>query len=140
MIFVLDTNILSEITNPRPEPLVLNWISGQAVKTLFTSAVTVHEIRYGLELMPKGRRRQTLELAMEKLLTDYFTGKVLSLDPKSARISGEIEASRKQIGHDPGMADCMIAGIAIANGATVVTRNVKHFATTGATVINPWGG
>ncbi len=139
MKFVLDTNVLSNFTSPRPERAVLDWIGAQPAGQLFTSSVTVHEIRFGIELMPKGRRRDALEIAVDQLLTVYFAGKILVLDAAAARVSGEMEARVKRSGNHIGLGDCMIAGIAVANGASVVTRNVKHFALTGATVVNPWG-
>lgn len=139
MKFVLDTNVVSEITSLRPAVSVMNWIGAQAKEDLFTTSVTVHEVRYGISLMPIGRRRQVLEADLEKLLSGYFNGKVMVLDSDAARVSGEVAARGKLTGSQIGLGDCMIAGIAIANNASVVTRNVKHFATTGATIVNPWG-
>ncbi len=90
--------------------------------------------------MAPGRRRRNLERALDGLFTTMFAQKVWHLDEASARVSGEIEAKRQQAGKRIDRADCMIAGIAITNASTLVTRNVKHFRDTDVKIFDPWGG
>jgi toxin FitB len=139
MILLFDTNIISELASPSPSEAVLDWISQQEARDLHTSAVTIHELRYGIEKLPAGKRRNSLDRSHDRLLVQFFPGRILPLDVIAADASGKVEAAARLAGRPIGQGDCMIAGIAISKRATVVTRNVKHFAETGVSIVNPWG-
>lgn len=138
MKLLLDTNVVSQFVSDDPEEAVVAWLDKQDPDLIFTSTVTIDELWFGARLMAQGRRRRILERALDALFTTMFARRVWHLDEAAARVSGEIEANRQQAGRRIELADSMIAGIAIANGSTLVTRNVKQFRDTGATLVNPW--
>ncbi len=135
---ILDTNVVSEITRSEPDARVLSWLDRQDESVLFTTAVTIHEMRFGIECLPEGRRRRALARSFERLLQEGFGGKVLNVDESTARQSGKFQAHRKRIGQPINLADCLIAGIAATWQARLVTRNVKDFGHLDLGVINPW--
>ena len=137
---LLDTNVLSELMKPEASATVLMWMSVQASHQLFTSAITLSEIMYGLEIMPEGKRRVTrLQLADEIFGID-FAGRVLPFDADAARAFAVIVAGRRRAGRPIEMPDAQIAAIARANRMAVATRNVADFADCGVDLINPWEG
>jgi hypothetical protein len=135
---ILDTNVLSALMRVRPEPAVLCWMDAQAPESLWTSSVTVFELRLGLALLPEGRRRHRLEAACELLLAEDLAGRVLDFDSAAAAQSAQLAARRQQAGRPVDMRDTQIAGIALARRAGIVTRNLRHFADAGLQVIDPW--
>jgi toxin FitB len=139
MILLFDTNVVSELASAAPSEAVLDWISQQDEADLFTSTITVHELRYGIEKLPGGKRRNSLDRSYDRLLVRFFAGKILPFDVKAADASGKVDAVGRLAGRPIGLGDCMIAGIAISKHAAVITRNVTHFSETGVQIINPWG-
>ena len=135
---VLDTNVLSEPLKPKPNPAVLNWLDAQAPGTLYLTTINMAELQAGIEVMPAGRRRDALELAVSKQVFALFAGRVLSFDAKAAHTFSTAYASALAHGNRIGFADCAIAAIAIGNGFAVATRNVRDFKGTGITLIDPW--
>lgn len=135
---ILDTNVLSEILRPVPEPRVIDWIRSQARTSLFTTTVTRGEMFYGIGLLPDGARRQSLQEAVQAIFDEDFAGQVLSLDNESADAYAEIASSRKRAGHPISQFDAMIAGLTRSRGASLATRNAKDFVDCGIVVINPW--
>jgi predicted nucleic acid-binding protein len=135
--FILDTNILSAIMGARPVPEVAAWIAGQPEDRLFTTAICEAEIWSGLAILPEGRRRLDLETAARAMFTEDFSGRILPFDTAAA-VYGEIFAARRRVGLPTATLDLMIAAIAVANGASVVTRDSSGFAGCGLTVIDPW--
>ena len=137
---VLDTNVLSELMKPDASATVLTWMSVQASHDLFTSAITLGEIMYGLEIMPEGKRRATrLQLADEIFGID-FADRILPFDAAAARAFAIIVAGRRRAGLPIQTPDAQIAAIARANRMAVATRNVGDFADCGVELINPWEG
>ncbi len=135
---VLDTNMLSEIMRPEPERKVADWIVRQQSDELFTAAVCQAEILSGLAVMPSGRRRTELEDAARAMFTDDFDGRVLPFDIEAASAYAKVFATRRKAGRPSGTIDLMLAAIARARGASVVTRNVADFEGVGVEIINPW--
>ncbi|MBN8897688.1 MAG: type II toxin-antitoxin system VapC family toxin [Rhodospirillales bacterium] len=135
---VLDTNMLSEIMRPEPERKVADWIVRQQSEELFTAAVCQAEILSGLAVMPSGRRRTELEEAARAMFTDDFDGRVLPFDIEAASAYAKVFAARRNAGRPSGTIDLMLAAIARARGASVVTRNVADFEGVGVAIINPW--
>jgi len=132
--FLLDTVVLSELRKAKPSRKVLQWIEAQQAESLFISVVSVGEIERGIEKARKSDAVFAAELEqwLETLLTLY-ADRVLPLSANAARLWGRLSA---RLGHDG--ADLLIAATALAQGSTVVTRNVKHFAPTGARVLDPF--
>ena len=136
---VLDTNIVSELIRPRPNPSVVDWVARQPGTSLFISAVTEAELRYGVEILPAGHRRERLAAEIESTLREDFSRRILPFDSAAARAYATIMADRRATGRPIGQSDCQIAAIARSRGAPVATRNVADFAGCGIKVVNPWG-
>lgn len=135
---VLDTNVVSELMLPVPAAKVVEWVAKQAAPTLYFTAVSEAELRYGIAILPAGRRRERLLAEVEGMLREDFEGRVLPFDRSAALVYAEIAASRRSIGRPISNADCQIAAIARSNGAAVATRNHRDFKGCGVNVINPW--
>ena len=135
---LLDTNILSELMRPAPEVAVEQWLADQPVASVFISAITEAELRYGLALMPPGKRRSALAAEIENMLGEDFSGRILPFDSPAAVAFAEIAAERRQAGRPISQADAQIAAIARSRGAALATRNVPDFEECGVEVINPW--
>jgi predicted nucleic acid-binding protein len=136
--FVLDTNILSAIISTRPVPEVAAWIAGQPDELLFTATICQAEILSGIAILPDGRRRRDLETAARAMFADDFDGRVLAFDREAAAAYADIFAARRRTGLGTAPLDLMIAAIARANDASVVTRDVGGFEGCGVKIINPW--
>jgi predicted nucleic acid-binding protein len=135
---LLDTNILSELMRVAPSPAVMSWLAAQPASSLFISAVTEAELRYGVLLLPEGRRRADLMAALEAMLAEDFSGRILPFDSAAALAFALIAASRRQAGKPVSQFDAQIAAIARSRGAALATRNVADFAECGVEIINPW--
>jgi toxin FitB len=135
--FVLDTDVLSAIMGARPAPEVA-WIAGQPEDALFTTTICQAEILAGLAVMREGRRRSALETAARAIFTDDFNGRVLPIDTAAAAAYVDIFAARRSVGRPTAPLDLMIAAIARARGASVVTRDVGGFEDCGVSLIDPW--
>lgn len=135
---VLDTNVLSEASRPRPSTKVLEWIRSEPLAALFTTTITEAELLYGVALLPRGRRQRLLERFVAETLEEDFAGRILSFDSAAAREFADIAASRRRIGRPIGEADGRIAAIARSRGAALATRNVGDFVNCGIDLIDPW--
>lgn len=135
---VLDTNVVSELTRLVPSPVVLEWFARQPRSELFLTAVSEAELRYGVEILPAGRRRDALAAAIERMLWQSFTERILPFDSDAAGLYAVIAAGRRGTGASISQADCQIAAIARSRGAAVATRDVEGFSGCGIEVINPW--
>jgi toxin FitB len=136
---LLDTNVISELMRPEPAQAVLDWFGQHDAAELFISAVTEAELRAGVAYLPKGQRRDRLQLAIDAMIDQDFQGRVLPFDTIAARPYAEIAARRRAAGRPIAEADCQIAAIARASDAPVATRNGKDFEGCGIGLINPWG-
>ncbi|MXW20264.1 MAG: type II toxin-antitoxin system VapC family toxin [Gammaproteobacteria bacterium] len=136
--FAIDTNVASELMRPEPTPAVAAWIAERDAQEMYLTAVSEAELRYGVAIMPVGKRRNALEAAMTRWLDLGFRERVLPFDSAAARAYAEIAAERRQTGRVIGEADCQIAAICRSRGAVLVTRNVRDFKDTGVEVVNPW--
>lgn len=135
---VLDTNVVSEMMKAEPSPAVLRWMNDQDAFRLFLTAVTVGEIRYGLRVLPQGKRRRYLEEGFERILAEAFAGRILAFDEAAAHRYGEVMGRRKEIGRPLAILDGQIASIAWSNGYAVATRNVQDFIECGVEIVNPF--
>jgi predicted nucleic acid-binding protein len=134
---ILDTNVLSTLMQKTPDQSVVAWLDQQPRTSIWTTSVTVLEIRFGLQIMPSGKRRSTLLQAFEDLL-DKIGQRVAPFDVAAAAQAGDLMASRSKKGRPGELRDSMIAGIALAQHATLATRNTTHFDDTEVSLINPW--
>jgi predicted nucleic acid-binding protein len=138
---ILDTNIISEIIRPTPAQEVKHWLLERTEEEpLTTTVITIMEIEYGLARLPEGTRRRELEERFATLTGRQFEFAVLPLDEKAARLAGKLRARRESMGLHAQSADMMIAAIALIEGASLATLNIKDFTETGLVLINPWGG
>lgn len=138
--FLIDTNVISELMRAAPAPSVLNWFSTQDPSTLYLSAVTEAELRTGIAILPAGQRREGLKAALDAMIAEDFEGRILPFDSDAAKTYAEIAAGRRSAGRPIADSDCQIASIARAAGMPVITRNTRDFEGCGVDVINPWGG
>lgn len=136
---ILDTNVLSALMRDAPDQRVVAWLDGQAASSTWITSVTVFEIRFGLALLPDGRRRRAPEQAFEALLTDDLGGRILSFDAPAAAQAATLAASRQREGVVVDIRDTQIAGIELARRASIATRNLRHFQGLTVPVVSPWG-
>ena len=135
---LIDTNVLSALMRREPDQAVSAWLDAQPPESIWTTAITVFEIRYGLEILPDGRRRKALEEAFDKALAEDFDGRVLAFDQAAADAAALIAARQREAGRPVEIRDVQIAGIAAARRAALATGNTRHFQDTGITLIDPW--
>ena len=135
---VVDTNVLSELMRPTPDTVIASWVGERATSSLHLTAISEAELRFGLAIMPPGRRRDGLAEGLERMLRTGFANRVLPFDSAAASAYAEIAAARRAMGRPMPEADCQIAAIARSRDLAVVTRNVRDFADAGINVIDPW--
>ena len=135
---ILDTNVLSALMRATPELPVANWLDRQPVESIWITSITLFEARFGLALLPKGRRRQSLEAAFARVLEEDLENRVLDFDAVAAAEAATLAAGRQQAGRPVDVRDTQIAGIALARHAVIATRNVRHFLDVKVPVVNPW--
>lgn len=135
---LLDTNVVSALMQRDPDPLVIAWLDGQPAESVWTTSITVFEVRLGLEILVTGRRRAFLEEAFAKALEEDFEGRVMPFDQVAADAAGRIAAERRRAGRTVEFRDVQIAGIVAARKATLATRNVRHFEGLGLSLVDPW--
>ncbi|HEY1798164.1 MAG TPA: type II toxin-antitoxin system VapC family toxin [Stellaceae bacterium] len=135
---VIDTNVLSVVMRPDPDRWVFDWLNRQPSAAIWTTAVSIFEIRFGLELLPPGRRRSLLERAFDQVLDEMIEGRILTLDAAAAQQAAILSARYRRAGIPQEFRDSMIAGIAVTRRATLATRNTRHFPDLPIPVIDPW--
>lgn len=137
-LILLDTNVISEPLRVAPESRVIEWIDAQPLETLFLSAITVAEMRFGIASLPAGKRRNRLSARIETEVLALFAGRVLPFDVAATKPYADAHAKANKAGIGIGRADGYIAATALANGLAVATRDTKPFEAMGVTVIDPW--
>jgi len=135
---VLDTNVLSALMRAEPDRPVVRWLDRLAAESIWTTSITVFEVRFGLEVLPAGERKAALQHAFDQVIDEDLRGRVLDFDARAATVTGEIAAKLRALGRPVDMRDAQIAGIIAARRATLATRNVRHFVDAGIPVIDPW--
>jgi predicted nucleic acid-binding protein len=136
---LLDTNVISELMKPFPHAKVEIWLDRQLPSDCFVSAVTEAELRYGIEILPLGQRRQQFGIALNGMLAQDFAGRILAFDSAAALMYATIAADRRTSGRPISQFDAQIAAIARSVGATLATRNVADFQGCGISIVDPWG-
>jgi toxin FitB len=135
---LLDTNVISELWRPQPDPRVRVWLNAQAPESLYLCTPVLAELRYGIEKLPASARRTRLEEAFERLQGGEYLGRTLSFDPPAALAFGRLAALRERSGRRIEPMDALIAAIAAAYGAALATRDVNDFEGVGVDLINPF--
>jgi len=135
---ILDTNVLSALMQQQLDPAVVNWLDAQAAEAIWISSITLFEARYGLALLPASQRKTQLQQRFEQLVKTDLGNRVLVFDVRAAHLAAQLAAERKNRGRPVDMRDTFIAGIALAQSATLATRNTRHFDDLATLVINPW--
>jgi predicted nucleic acid-binding protein len=137
---ILDTNVLSELMKSQPDPAVVEWVNAQAEPELFTTSITEAEIFLGVELLSRGKRRDALLAAAERVFAADLEGRILGFESESARAFSKITAHRRRLGKPISQADAQIAAIAQVRRARLATRDTADFLDCGLDVIDPWKG
>jgi predicted nucleic acid-binding protein len=135
---LVDTNVISEPWKPIPEPRVLKWIDAQAIETLYLSAITIAELRFGIAALPEGKRRTTLHDRLEQDVLPLFEGRILPFDLDASQAYAKLMARAKAVGQAIGKADAYIAATAASHGLAVATRDISPFEAAGLNIVNPW--
>ena len=135
---LVDTNVVSEPLRPEPERRVVDWLDAQALETLYVSAVTVAELRFGVRCLPAGRRRERLHGGLERRVLPMFAGRVLAFDLAATEAHAQLMAEARSAGRAVAASDGYIAATAVANGMAVATRDTAPFEAAGVEAVNPW--
>jgi predicted nucleic acid-binding protein len=135
---VLDTNVLSALMRYPADQKVVDWLNKQPRMSIWTTSITILEIRYGLQILPAGKRRAALIQAFERVLVDKIDRRVAAFDTAAAQQAGDLMSLRHKKGRPGELRDTMIAGIVLASRATLATRNTSHFEDLAVRVVSPW--
>ena len=137
-VIILDTNVVSAMMRPPPDPAVLAVLNVRDPESIWTTSITLFEIRQGIERLPDSRRRAELEAAARRAFDQMFRERVLEFDANAAHSAAILAADRERRGAPGDFRDTLIAGIVISRKAEFATRNVRHFADLDVPVIDPW--
>lgn len=135
---ILDTDVLSAIMRPELNPLPIAWLDRTRHDEIWTTAINVLESRSGLLLLPDGKRKSDLLARLDIVLSNVVYGRVLPFDQGAAEAAAVVAATRISVGTNKGTRDTQIAGIALAQRATLATRNTKDFADLDISLVDPW--
>ena len=135
---VLDTNVISELMRPKPNMDIVHWLDRQPRTSIWITSISVFELRFGLQVMPIGRRQAALMSWFEQWLSEVVQQRIANYDEFAARLASDLAVDRQKRGRSGELRDTMIAGIVLASRATLATRNVKHFEEIAPHVVNPW--
>ena len=135
---ILDTNVLGALMRSVPDAAVVRWLDRQPAESVWVTSITLFETRFGLALLPSGRRRQRLESEFDRLLQEDLENRVLDFDSAAATEAASLAAARQKSGRPVDVRATQIGGIALARHATLATRNVRHFADLEISIVDPW--
>lgn len=135
---VLDTNVVSEIYRRLPNGSVIAWLDAQPIDSLHICTPVLAELRFGAERLDDGKRKDQLRATIDRLEYEVYRDRILVFDAASAMVYGRIAAARRKSGQTMQQMDALIAAIALANSASLATRNKRDFAVLGLDVINPF--
>ena len=135
MSYLLDTNVVSELARPNPEPKVTRWLAGIPSESLFLSVITLGELRRGVERLPAGARREKLRRWLEQDLRAWLGSRLLAVDAEVADRWGRLLTAAPRT---PPAIDSLLAATALEHDLRLVTRNERDFDYAGLSVINPW--
>lgn len=135
---IVDTNVAAELMKPSPASAVRDWVRARGGRELYTTSITLAEIRYGIERLPDGRRKELLRTTAEDLFA-AFADQILPFDAAAAAVYAWIVTRRESAGLPIDGFDAQIASICHTHAAALATRNVKDFRDTEVELIDPWG-
>lgn len=135
---LLDTNVVSEVMRPAPSTRVIDWLNAQRGANLHFSAISVAEIEFGIDVLPAGKRRQSLRARFEDFLRHAFSNRILAFDDHAAQLYGPMMGDCRRAGRPASTLDGQIAAIARHHGMAVATRNISDFREFGLDLIDPW--
>ena len=138
MNYLLDTNVISELVAKQPSQKVVEWIDTLADERIYLSAITIGELKKGIEKLPASQRKELLREWLTEELLIRFAGRILPIDVAVMLTWGQLTATLEQRGRKLPAMDSLIAALAVQGGFTLVTRNEADFRDTGVTVLNPW--
>jgi toxin FitB len=138
VIVLLDTNVLSEMMRPQASPAVLKWFSRQHSQEIYSSSINLAEIFYGVQLLPRGKRRDELLAGAERMFTRVLAGRLFAFEDEAAHAFARIATARRKAGRPIAEMDAQIAAIAHVHGAALATRNTADFEDCGIRLVNPW--
>lgn len=138
MNFLLDANVVSEWTKPRPDTGVVAWLAEADEDRVFISVITVAELRHGIEGLPAGARRDRLDTWLTEQVPQRFEERLLPVDAETANLWGRVMAQGQAAGRPPGTMDCFIAATVLQHDMTLVTRNVSDFEALEVRLVSPW--
>jgi toxin FitB len=136
-VIVVDTNVTSEVMRREPAAAVLAWLAEQPSDDLYSTAITVAEIGYGIARLPDGQRRELLRATASEVFL-AFSDRILSFDARAAAYYAEVVVERERSGAPISGFAAQIASICLSHGATLATRNVEDFDGVGVALTNPW--
>jgi len=134
---LLDTNVLSEPSKPKPDARVVSWLEQLVEEEAFVSVISIAELRRGMERLPAGRRKESFARELEDL-TQTFAGRLLPVNEDVAHAWGVMTAQQQARGFELGVMDGFLAATARVHGLTLATRNIKDFQMLGIDLLNPW--
>ncbi len=137
-LYLVDTDVPSELTRERPDVHVVDWNLAQADSSLFISVISIGEIRRGAGTLPPGKKRKQVEEWIEGDILSFFSGRILPVSLSIADRWGRLSSERQRIGRPLAIADGLIAATAFEHNLTLVTRNVKDFTGLNLPILNPW--
>lgn len=135
---VLDTNVISEVMRPGPDPNVVDWLAAQDSGSVYLTAISAAELRYGVAVLNDGKRKNALAEIVSGILQEDFRDRMLSFDAAAAEVYAAIGSARRAVGRPISQFDCQIAAIVRAQGAALATRNGPDFEGCGIDVVDPW--
>lgn len=135
---LLDTNVVSEPLKLTGDVGVLTWIDAQLIETLYLSAISLAELRFGIAALAPGKRRDTLHTSLEQRILPLFVGRILPFDAAASKAYAVLRARARVQGKAIAPADGYIAATATSHGLIVATRDTSPFEAAGLSVINPW--
>ena len=135
---VLDTNVVSALMRRDPDRAVVAWLDSVPAESVWTTAVTVFEVHFGLALLAASRRRRQLEEAFTRAIQEDLDNRILPFDCGAAQAAGALAAKRRRMGRPVDIRDTLIAGIVAARKATLATRNTRHFEGIDLPLVDPW--
>jgi hypothetical protein len=138
--FLLDTNVISEMTRKDPHPGVLGWLDKQAEETLFISVITLGELTRGILLLPTGKKRKALQAWLRSTIKEGFADRILPVDGPVIEMWAELQTKATKSGRPLPVMDSLIAATAAAHGLTIVSRNTADFQATEVRLFDPWRG
>ena len=135
---ILDTNVVSALMQPEPDVVLVQWLDKQPHDSVWLTAISIFEVRFGIDMLGPSRRRRQLEDGFARVLDRGFRERIIALDENCAAAATSLAAERKRRGTPVDLRDTLIAGIAMSRTADLATRNIRHFKDLELRVVDPW--